>query len=661
MLRLALLGRRRRLWGAVLLLLSLAAPVASAQVDATRWHSGLVTLSEGWREHEGDEAAWAQANFDDSQWKKVELDDLGAAQVGSRWYRMHVKLAADHPHVHLLIAGGEGTYELYVNGELQEGPGLRRLFGVKRPTEQVYSLEDVGTDVVVAVRTRTPPIYSIAYLPLFLTAAVGTAGAIENERQAMESQRLYAAVPSIMINLVLVLAGIGAFALYRSQLKHAEYMWLGLYLFLLGLSNLLASLAIDGITPLAWNNVLGDPLLYVLTIMQIQFTFSFAGQRPGRLWRAYEWLLLAPILIALMTVVGWFSGSRYDLIEALVILPAAMLLPVQLLVWYRRGNREAGWLILPSLLPAATTAVFDVGSVSIYTGWGRLDYLANPIPAGPVPLQITDVGGFLFVLAIAVVMFHRFTRVSREQARGAAELDAARAIQRRLVPEQLPEIDGYEIEAAYFPAEEVGGDFYQVLETKDGAKLVIVGDVSGKGLKAAMTGTLALGALRVLATEGLGPAAVLTRLNRQLAETHDEGFITCICARVMPEGEVTVANAGHLPPYRNGEEMLLEPDLPLGIAPEEKYGEHGFRLEGGDRLMLLSDGVVEARNGRGELFGFARTQAISAEPATAIAKAALRHGQADDITVLTLTRVRSEAVAAAARATALAGAEAGLG
>jgi serine phosphatase RsbU (regulator of sigma subunit) len=154
---------------------------------------------------------------------------------------------------------------------------------------------------------------------------------------------------------------------------------------------------------------------------------------------------------------------------------------------------------------------------------------------------------------------------------------------------------------------------------------------------------------------------VLTRLNRQLAETHDEGFITCICARVMPEGEVTVANAGHLPPYRNGEEMLLEPDLPLGIAPEEKYGEHGFRLEGGDRLMLLSDGVVEARNGRGELFGFARTQAISAEPATAIAKAALRHGQADDITVLTLTRVRSEAVAAAARATALAGAEAGLG
>jgi len=84
--------------------------------------------------------------------------------------------------------------------------------------------------------------------------------------------------------------------------------------------------------------------------------------------------------------------------------------------------------------------------------------------------------------------------------------------------------------------------------------------------------------------------------------------------------------------------------LPLGIAPEEKYGEHGFRLEEGDRLMLLSDGVVEARNARGELFGFERTQAISAEPATAIAEAALRYGQADDITVLTLTRMGSATV-----------------
>lgn len=183
-----------------------------------------------------------------------------------------------------------------------------------------------------------------------------------------------------------------------------------------------------------------------------------------------------------------------------------------------------------------------------------------------------------------------------------------------------------------------------------GATLVVVGDVSGKGLKAAMTGTLAMGALRALAGEGFGPGAVLTRLNRQLADSGSEGFVTCLCARMTPNGEVTVANAGHLPPYRNGEEMLLEPDVPLGLAPVEKYAEYAFRLEEGDRLTLLSDGVVEARDARGELFGFERTRAISRETADAIAEAALRYGQADDITVLALTRLRSTMAAAQARA-----------
>jgi serine phosphatase RsbU (regulator of sigma subunit) len=235
-------------------------------------------------------------------------------------------------------------------------------------------------------------------------------------------------------------------------------------------------------------------------------------------------------------------------------------------------------------------------------------------------------------------MFFRFTRVSREQARGAAELEAARGIQQRLVPAKLPQVKGYTIEAAYFPAQEVGGDFYQVFAQADGAQLVVVGDVSGKGLKAAMTGTLALGALRALAAEGFGPAAVLGRLNRQQSETQDGGFITCICARVTQLGEVTIANAGHLSPYRNGKELMVSSDLPLGISPEEKYKECTCHLAPGDQLTLLSDGVLEAMDAKGELFGFERTQAISGQTAKAIAAAALNFGQEDDITVLTLVR-----------------------
>jgi phosphoserine phosphatase RsbU/P len=109
---------------------------------------------------------------------------------------------------------------------------------------------------------------------------------------------------------------------------------------------------------------------------------------------------------------------------------------------------------------------------------------------------------------------------------------------------------------------------------------------------------------------------------------------------VTEQGEVTLANAGHLSPYRNGEELLVSSDLPLGISPEEKYKECTFHLEPGDQLTLLSDGVLEATDAKGELFGFERTRAISGQTAETIADAALKFGQEDDITVLTLVRSR---------------------
>lgn len=646
-----------------LLVLWLIVPVALAQMDATQWRRGSLDINHGWREQDGDDQGWSEPNLDDSGWREVELNDR--VEPGWRWYRLRVRLADGHPHLYLLVAGGEGTYELYINGQPVVGPQLRSSFGVKRPTEMMFPLRDRDTELTLALRTHTPRGYAAWQLPGFLGMAVGTYGAIDDERLGLESDRWYTALPSIAINLVLMLAGLGAFALFRSQRNRAEYLWLGWYLFLLGTSDLLVACSTTGILPLAWGLLFGDALVYAFTIMQIQFTFSIAGKRVPRMWRTYEALLLTPLVFSGATWFGGFSSGKYMLIEAAIIAPAAVLLPLRLLVLFLRGNREMGPLVLPSMLSVATTALYDVGTASILLGWGRADFLASPIPVGPISLQWNDVGNLVFLLAIATLMFFRFTRVTREQMRVAGELSAARDIQRRLVPETLPEIAGYAIEAAYFPAEEVGGDFYQVLDAKGGAKLVVLGDVSGKGLKAAMTGALAMGALRALATEGMGPAALLTRLNRQLTETRDEGFITCVCAQVKPEGDVTIANAGHLPPYHNGEEMLLEPDLPLGIAAEGRYVEHGFRLEAGDWLTLLSDGVVEARDGRGALFGFERTRAISAQAASAIAAAALEFGQEDDITVVTLVRDSGDkervVTLAAAVAGAVAGGEVGLG
>jgi hypothetical protein len=393
-----------------------------------------------------------------------------------------------------------------------------------------------------------------------------------------------------------------------------------------------------GIFPLSANFLFSDPLLYAIAIAQIEFTFSFGGERVGRPWRVYEALLLAPLVLIWLSWQGRFSSDAYIVIEALILVPVAVLLPVLLLLWYRRGNREAGWLILPSLLPAATVSLYDLGTLSIFFGWQRLDFLDNPIQFGPVLVQPADIGDVLFVLAITIVMFFRFTRVSREQARASAELEAAREIQQRLVPASLPDLPGFDLEAAYLPAQEVGGDFYQVLSQPDGSAIVVVGDVSGKGLKAAMTGALAIGALRTLAAENLGPAALLTRLNRQIHDTQDSGFITCLCARIRPDGKVTVANAGHLSPYRSGEEIPVDSGLPLGLTAAIEYAETYFQLVPGDTLTLISDGVVEAMDSNSQLFGFERTRAISTQSAASIAAAAQSFGQEDDITVLTLTR-----------------------
>jgi sigma-B regulation protein RsbU (phosphoserine phosphatase) len=625
------------LWLALVAPIAFAMPAAATQPsEVMQWRSGLSEINEGWATHEGDDPAWANPQFDDRGWQPVDLDNLGAARPGLRWYRLHVRVGPEHPNVQLLLEGGDGVYELYVNGVLMPEARLRPSVAVSRPTERVFSLSDDQGDFVLALRTHAPVHYAAWHLPLFLSVTLGMRTAIEYEHEALASERLLPVVPSLAINLLLVLAGLGSLALFTTQRHSRDYFFLGCYLLLIGVANGLLVCQLAGILPTAANFLLADPLSYLFTITQIEFTFSFTSRRVTRPWRAYELLILLMSVLVVLTWTGHLSTDRYVLVEAVLGLPAALLLPVMLFVWYRHGNREAGWLIFPSMLPIATNVLIDIGTASIYLGWKRLDFLDNPIPLGPIPLETVDLGSLLFLLAIAFVMFFRFTRVSRDQARSAAELNAAREIQQRLVPAALPNVPGYVIEAAYMPAQEVGGDFYQVLPQPDGATLIVIGDVSGKGLKAAMTGALAIGALRTLSSEGLGPAALLTRLNQQLLQTQDAGFVTCLCARIDADGGMNLCNAGHLAPYRNGVEVSIESGLPLGITADAAYAESFLRFELNDTLTLLSDGVLEARNAAGELFGFDRTLAVSTESAEKVAQAAKSFGQEDDITVLTL-------------------------
>jgi len=624
----------------ILLLCSLAcATCAAAPAEVTQWRSGLIEINDSWAAHEGDNMAWAAPGFDDRSWQTVDLEDMGIAQPGWQWFRKHVTVGPDYPKVRLLLQGGEGTYELYVNGERIEGAAILPSLAVNRPVERVFTLENDNGDFEIALRTRATTGYVAYGFPLFIYATLGQRTVIEYEREALKSDRMYSIAPPVAINLLLVLAALGALALFASQRTQREYLFLAIFLFLSGISNGLWHLQQAGVVPISANFLFADPLVYLISIAQIEFTLSFARRRVGIGWRMYEVLLLLPALLVPFSWLGHFSQDTYTLVQVAFTAPTAFLLPGFLAYWYRRGNREAGLLILPSLVPTAMGVAFDLGLLSGYFGWKSLDVLTDPIQIGVFHVEISDAGSIVFLVAIGVVMFFRFTRVSREQARSAAELGAAREIQQRLVPAALPELAGYQLEAAYLPAQEVGGDFYQVLEQPDGFSLIVVGDVSGKGLKAAMTGALAIGALRTLAAENLSPGALMERLNRQMLAAQDSGFITCLCLRVSREGVVTMANAGHLSPYRSGIEIELDSGLPLGLAADVVYGETVIKLEAGDRLTLLSDGVVEAMNPQHELFGFERTREISTQSAHEIAAAAQAFGQEDDITVLTVQRV----------------------
>ena len=567
---------------------------------------------------------------------------MGPAQTGWRWFRKHISLGPSSTDAALLLEGGDGTYEVYVNGVRVPGASLHSAFNVRRPTEQAFNLQSPNGDFTIALRTRAPANYADYKLPLFLGATIGPQTAIEYQRAALQAGRLDQVWSSIAINLLLCLAGIFFLCLYLGERGHRDYLYLGLYLFVLGLANGIWNLQQAGVAPTSLNVLCSDPLIYVYTILQIEFTFSFVGKRPNTVFRVYQIVLLLPCILDALCWTNRLPLDAYALIEAAITIPVAVALTVLLLVWYRGGNREAGWLILPSLLPLAMGGLYDLGTTSIVLGWGRFDFLDSLVPVGLLQLQPTDLANLLFLIAIAVVMFFRFTRVSREQARAEAELSAAREVQRQLVPATLPPLEGFRIEAAYLPAQEVGGDFYQVLNQSDHGALIVIGDVSGKGLKAAMTGALAIGSLRTLAAQNLGPAELLGRLNQQMLSAQKGGFVTCLALRVAARGAVTLSNAGHLPPYHNGKEVALAPGLPLGIAPDAEYAEAAFTLVPGDLLTLLSDGVVEARNSSGDLLGFERTAAISTDSAENIAAAAQAQGQEDDITVLTLTFAPAE-------------------
>jgi serine phosphatase RsbU (regulator of sigma subunit) len=154
----------------------------------------------------------------------------------------------------------------------------------------------------------------------------------------------------------------------------------------------------------------------------------------------------------------------------------------------------------------------------------------------------------LLLISLAYALMRYALEQRRQTAVMEMEMKSAQEVQRVLIPESLPEVAGYTIESVYQPAQEVGGDFFQIISLADDSTLFILGDVSGKGLKAAMNVALTVGTVRTLADFDSSPAAMLTGLNRGLVGRLQGGFATAIVFKLATPGDCTFANAGHLPP-----------------------------------------------------------------------------------------------------------------
>jgi Stage II sporulation protein E (SpoIIE) len=631
-----------------LILLWLVAPLAATAqpgapiVDARQLPPGILDLTRSWRVHDGDNPAWCTPNLDDRNWPVEALDSSAASEPGWRWFRLTVRLPQDPaPPLSLLLDGREGAYELYIDGNRIPGAALKPSLLITDPRDRVFPLPghaDVGH---LALRVHLARrLFERA--PAFRVALLGPTPAIAARQIADANARLTEYLPNLAIQLALILAGIGALGLYFAQKRRGEYLWLGLYLAWLGGGATVFSLYYGSFAPVSANYFVAIPVNYSATLALVEFLFRFAGRRVTWPWRAYQCLLLAVGFICPWLV--WFGVlgyGPYDVIEALVLAPSSLLFTVLLFRWYVAGNREAGWLILPTLFPTTTLALWDTGVVMQYFGLSVADRFLRPVTIGPLVFHAFDLADGFFLLAIGVVMFFRFSRVSLEQARAASELEAAQRVQTLLLRSQQSANARLRIESVYRPAQEVGGDFFHTVQIGALTRMV-VGDVSGKGMGAAMLVSVLLGALDAI--HDTSPAAVLQHLNGIMLARQQGGFATCFCALAGPDGVLTLANAGHLAPYRNGEEVQLDNGLPLGIAPETTYAESTLDLTPGDQLTFLSDGVVEAQNPQGELFGFDRTRQISTQSAEAIARAAQNFGQQDDITVLSLQFAGAESV-----------------
>ena len=626
-----------------------------ANVESIQLGESSVVLAGPWKFHTGDNPAWSKADFDDSGWNAMDLSS-GAGWTkqgyprysGFAWYRLRVDVhGATHRLALKMPDQADDAYQVFVNGQMVGEFG-------KFDPEQVtaypalpegFPLPKTVGDGSVSIAIRmwmdpATPFSSPDAGGLHKPPTLGYASHVRNLIQLDYDAMAHYFGSAFVEGLILLMAMLMAISLAYLDPQEQAYPWLALVC-LVTLTGLAIVLSVNYTTWLSLTQVVVLNEV-ILTHLRVGLWVLFWGYwfRLSKIHQLHwaVWSLVAIMMAGTALIRPPLYGETIPLQVATYVNPLLMVGKLALglllfLVAYRgfKTQKTEGWM--------AGTAVLLV-FVANYQRELRLLHIPTTFSFLGFTVQLGLIAMVVSLLIITVMLLRRFIQAQALKEQWKLEIQQAQHVQQVLIPNELPRIPGLEVDGEYRPAREVGGDFFQIIPTGTaGSVLIVVGDVTGKGLQAGMLVALIVGAVRSAARHSTDPLRILQEVNAQLCE-RQHSSATCLVLRIDPNGAVTIANAGQLPPYVNGAELSMEGALPLGIITEADFSAATTHLNPGDSIILMSDGIVEAQDAAGNLFGFDRIAGMLERHASAaeIAEAAQKFGQEDDILVLQVRR-----------------------
>ena len=456
-------------------------------------------------------------------------------------------------------------------------------------------------------------------------------------------ETLRADTPALVFGVILTAIGLSATVLYFFPRKNRDVVVIsfGLFTLLYGIGLLAETQTIPlltDISPTVWAHVT-FMVAYLIPVPFLVFFLHTIGQGWHRL--ALWAFRLQAGLASLAIIVDLVHGLPGKMAFANHILSIFAFLAFLFL------------LFAPGQPPTQELRLFRIGFV-IFAAFGVETSLASlHLVRGPTHLE--PIGLFVFVLCLGTLVARRAFRNQEHLGALREELEIAKRIQLAILPEHMPNIEGLEVVTRYLPSSSVAGDFYDFLIIGDRCLGILIADVSGHGVPAALLASMVKVAIGTQVQHAGDPAAVLSGLNRMLYGKLQEQFVTASYLFLdVPRKKALYSSAGHpgLLLWRKKQRGVFEYDetgLVLGISPEVQHSNTEFSLEFEDRIVLCTDGVLEAMNGRDELFGKHRLkQSIEEDanlPAGRFCDALLRkleawagtglgQTQADDVTLV---------------------------